>query len=115
MSDDHQIEIPPSFIALFVDPGRIKPNASRAVIGARYEFCEDLAQLLTDTARTMQFDLGITEDDVLERCHRGLLVDGSGVDAREAGWVVCRLAELLGWPMWFPEPAGSEVLPQADA
>ncbi|WP_418319521.1 ATPase with chaperone activity [Piscinibacter sakaiensis] len=105
MTDDNQIDIPPSFVALYLEPGRIKPNASRQQIGERYEFCEDLAAMLTDTARTMLFDLGITEDDVLERCHRGLLVEASGVSVAEAGWVVCRLAELLGWPLWLPEPA----------
>ena len=111
MTDEYQIDIPPSFVALYLDPGRTKPNASRQVIGARYEFCEDLATMLTDHARTMLFDLGITEDDVLERCHRGLMVEASGVNGAESQWVVCRLAELLGWPIWRPDPgaaAGSE-------
>ena len=31
--------------------------------------------------------------------HRGLLLDANLVDAPEAQWVVCRLAEMLGWPM----------------
>ncbi len=106
MTDDlHQIDIPQSFIALYVDPGRTRPNAPRAVIGARYEFCEDLACLLTEHARTMLFDLGVTEDDVLERCHRGLAAGDAGVSGPEAGWVVCRLAELLQWPMWQPPAA----------
>ncbi len=48
------------------------------VIAARYEFCEDLATMLTEHAQTMLFDLGITEDDVLERCHRGLCTDDVG-------------------------------------
>ncbi|MBC7993296.1 MAG: ATPase with chaperone activity, partial [Rhizobacter sp.] len=48
MSDDNQTEVPPSFIALFVEPGRIKPNASRAEIQQRYEFCEDFASMLTE-------------------------------------------------------------------
>lgn len=110
MSDDHQIEIPPSFIALYLDPGRIKPNAPRAVVAERYEFCEDLATLLTDHAKTMLFDLGITEEDVLERCHRGLLVEGSGTGPAEAQWVIRRLAELLGWPGPAFEPPGAARL-----
>lgn len=97
MSDEHQIEIPPSFIALYLDPGRTRPNAPRAVVTERYEFCEDLANMLTEHAKTMLFDLGITEDDVLERCHRGLCVDGSSTQPAEAEWVTRRLAELLGW------------------
>ena len=98
MSDDNQIIVPPSFIALFVPPGGSKPRESRAHIAERYEFCEDLAQMLTDTASTKLFELSVTEADVLERIHRGLLVEGAPVDADEARWVVTRLAELLGWP-----------------
>ena len=97
MSDDQSIEIPPSFLALYIEAGRSKPSASRAVIGARYELCEDLATLLVDHARNTLFELGITEDDVLVRCHQGLLVDASVVEPKEAQWVVRRLAELLGW------------------
>lgn len=98
MSDEYQIEIPPSFIALYLSPGKLKPNASRAEIAGRYEFCEDLATMLTETARTMLFDLGITEGDVLERCHRGLAGPGGQVGPAEAEWVTRRLAELLEWP-----------------
>lgn len=99
MSDESQIEIPQSFIALFVEPGRTKPNASREHIAARYELCEDLANLLTQTAGTMQFSLGITERDVLERCQQGLLLEDSVVTPNEAQWVICRLAELMQWPI----------------
>lgn len=98
VSEDSQIVVPPSFIALFVPPGSVKPRASRLRIAERYELCEDLAQMLTDTASTKLFQLGVTEADVLERIHRGLLVEGAPVDAQEARWVVTRLAELLGWP-----------------
>ena len=53
MSDENQLTIPPSFIALFVPPGRIKPNASREQIAERYEFCEDLATMMMDSAKTL--------------------------------------------------------------
>ena len=99
MSDDYQIEIPPSFIALFLDPGKTKPNASREHIAARYELCEDLANLLTQTAADMQFKLGIAESDALQRVHLGLVGEAAVVEANEAQWVVCRLAELLNWPL----------------
>lgn len=95
--DDYQIEVPPSFIALFVPPGRIKPTASRETIRERYEFCEDLANMLTDTARSRLWELGIAESDVLERIHAGLLAGPIGVSEDEAVWVARRLAELLGW------------------
>jgi hypothetical protein len=47
MSDDNQIVIPPSFIALFVEPGRTRPSATKEVIYERYDFCEDMASMLT--------------------------------------------------------------------
>lgn len=103
MSEDSQIVVPPSFVALFVPPGRIKPTAGRDAIAARYELCEDLAQMLTEQASTKKWELGVTEDDVLERFERGLRADGGVVSAAEARWVVRRLAELLGWP--DPGPA----------
>lgn len=97
MSDESQITIPPSFMALFIEPGRLKPNASREVITARYEFCEDLASLLTEHARAMHADLRITELDVLERVALGLAEPAAGVNGAEADWVTRRLAELLHW------------------
>jgi hypothetical protein len=97
MSDESQIEIPPSFIALFVPPGRIKPTASREHIRQRYELCEDLATMFVDTAQTKLWELGISESDVLERIHAGLAAGAGGVETNEAQWVICRLAELLGW------------------
>ena len=50
MSDDYQIEIPPSFLSLHVDAGRQKPNATREVIAARYELCEDCLLYTSDAA-----------------------------------------------------------------
>ncbi|HET7864295.1 MAG TPA: ATPase with chaperone activity [Burkholderiaceae bacterium] len=98
MSEDSQILIPPSFIALFTPPGRHKPTASRDEIARRYEYCEDLATLLTEQARTVHWQLGITEADVLERVRRGLLTEDAGATPAEAGWILRRLAELLEWP-----------------
>jgi hypothetical protein len=97
MYDPYQIEIPASFYALYIVGGRIKPNATRDAIAARYELCEDLANHLCEYARRTHFDLGVCEDDVLTRCHRGLLSDAAGVTREEAAWVVLRLAELLAW------------------
>lgn len=96
--DDNQIVVPPSFIALFVPPGRIRPTASREHIAQRYELCEDMAQMLTQTAQAHHLDLGVTESDVLERIRRGLVQAGSVLSPEEGHWVVRRLAELLDWP-----------------
>jgi hypothetical protein len=97
MSEESQIVVPPSFVALFVDPGRVKPNASRQHILERHEFCEDLATMLVEPAKNQLWELGVTQADVLERVHRGLISDGAGVSAVEATWVIRRLAELLDW------------------
>jgi hypothetical protein len=81
-----------------MEPGRSKPVASRFFIAQRYELCEDMANLLTQTAQELLHGLGITEADVLQRCYQGLAVDNSVLNAAEAEWVVRRLAELLQWP-----------------
>ena len=104
MSDESQIVVPPSFIALFLDPGRIKPREPREVIAERHEFCEDLATMLTDHAQTKLWELGVAESDVLERIHRGLLTGEAGLSAVEAEWVTKRLAELLRWYCTLFEP-----------
>jgi Fe2+ transport system protein FeoA len=98
MSEDNQTLIPRSFVELFVPPGRIKPTEPRDVIARRYDLCEDLAQMLIEAARARLFELGITESDVLDRIHLGLLTDAAVVNASEARWVLFRLAELLEWP-----------------
>ena len=97
--DSSQIVIPPSFVDLFVEPGRSRPTESHAHIAERHELCEDMAQMLTETARERLFELGVAEADVLDRIHRGLLGEASPVSRAEATWVVCRLAELLDWPL----------------
>lgn len=98
MSDESQIEIPSSFMALYLAPGRQKPGLPRTELAARYELCEDMAQMLTETARNMEFSLGIAEADVLARCLQGLRVEPAVVNEAESTWVVTRLAELLNWP-----------------
>ena len=110
MSDDNQIHMPSSFTALYVLPGKIKPSLDRQAMAERYELCEDLAQALTEKAANMQFTLGITEDLVLAQCEQGLLAEPAVVSPAEARWVVCRLGELLNWPidqlLQSPTPEG---------
>ena len=98
--DENQVQIPDSFIALYRD-ARNRLTAPRETIAARYELCEDLANLLTDHCSTVHFRDGVDEATVLSRCHQGLLVPPITVEAPEAEWVVRRTAELLGWPMTF--------------
>jgi hypothetical protein len=100
MSDEYQITIPPSFMALFQD-ARHRLTVPVAELRDRYEVCEDLANHLTEHCRSIHVEIGVDEQEVLRRCHLGLCVPEAGVSAPEAGWVVIRLAELLGWP--WPE------------
>lgn len=46
MSIDNQIEPPQSFMAMYITPGRDRPNAPQNVVLARYEQCEDMATIL---------------------------------------------------------------------
>ena len=96
--EDNQTFDTESFIALYRD-ARDRLTAPRATIAARYELCEDLANLLTDHCSTLLFRDGLDEATVLGRCHRGLLVAPTSVEPAEAEWVVRRTAELLGWPV----------------
>ena len=107
MDDGNQTFIPPSFVALYVPQGKVKPTIGLREMAARHDLCEDMAQLLTEQAANLQFQLGITEELALERCLQGLLATPDVVNAPEARWVVCRLAELLNWPLpeWAEAPA----------
>jgi hypothetical protein len=107
MYEENQSFVPESFMALYVKPGQYKPSLPRAELTARYELCEDMAHMLMDTASVQQFQLGIAEDDALQRCWLGLKLEPMAITSDEAFWVVCRMAELLSWPM--PEAPWSEV------
>lgn len=94
MDEGSQIVVPPSFVALFVPAGRIRPTETVAFVQQRYELCEDFAQMLLGQAQAWQWELGITREDVLQRMAQGL--EGSEVfTPEEAHWVLTRLAELL--------------------
>ena len=99
MYEENQSFVPESFVALYVKPGQYKTSLPKAEVMQRYELCEDLANMLQDPISAQQFQLGITEDDALKTCWQGLLVQPDLVQPAEAVWVVCRLAELLSWPM----------------
>ncbi len=104
MTDDSQILVPDSFIAVYSDARR-RLTARREVITARYELCEDMAQMLVEHCRTVHFRDGVDDAQILDRCLRGLLTEPATVSADEARWVVQRCAELLDW-RWAPPPAG---------
>lgn len=97
MTIDNQIEIPQSFMAMYVTPGRDRPNAPQEVVVARYELCEDMACLLAGQAQALMDKDNLNEREVLVRCHQGLLADALALTEKEALWVMYRLAELLEW------------------
>lgn len=99
--DQNQTLVPESFVALYRD-ARERLTLPRDRIAARYELCEDLANLLTDHCSTVHFRDGIDEGAVLGRCLQGLLAPPTTVEPTEAEWVVRRTAELLGWPVDLP-------------
>jgi hypothetical protein len=116
MSEDNQTVIPPSFVNLYLLPGRQRPSAPRAEIAQRHEFCDDLAQMLTEPAREKHWALGVDEAEILRRMHSGLTsAEVPVVSPAEAQWVVSRLAELLDWPMpVFDTSAGPRGAHEAD-
>src|SRR6202012_1656541 len=105
MSDENQIESRPAFIALFVQPGRTRPSATRETITQRYEFCEALATMLVERAQTLQWQLGLTEGAGGEKLPAGLMGEDAPVPPNEGEWIIRRLAELLEWdrPKWKTE------------
>jgi len=98
MDEHSQILVPEAFLDLYRSPGRSRLALPREEIAARHELCEDLAQAMTEHARAMLFGAGLSEDEVLQRCHAGLRGGDAGLAEGEAAWVVHRLAELLDWP-----------------
>jgi hypothetical protein len=104
-------DIPPSFQALYDAQRTARLKPVWAQVCARYELCEDMAQMLVDTAQTLQFQLGITEADVLARIWLGLTPPDPVVTGDEARWVVHRLAELCGWAQADAAAAAPGVAP----
>ena len=94
MTDESQVVVPPSFVALFIPPRQTRPTESRGTIAARYELCEDLALSL------LEHPLLRVEDEAdrghaVVRILEALVADDAVVSRREAEWVVARLEELL--------------------
>ncbi len=84
-------------MAGFKSAGRLRAGVTRQMLLERHELCEDLAQMLTETAQARRWELGIAEDQVLDRIRRGLPQAGLELSDFESGWVMARLAELLAW------------------
>ncbi len=108
MYEIRQLEIPPSFMALYTRHGR--PSAAREVVEARYEACEDLAHGVAGFCSTQAAGDEFGRAAILLRCHAGLLQTPQTLSAAESGWVVGRCAELLEWDLpVLPDAAGSDA------
>lgn len=103
MDDPNQIEVPPSFVALFTAPSGFRLTQPMRVVRERYELCEDLAQMLSEQAATALFKSGGSEREVLADMKLALSTSGGPLEGQEPTWVVTRLAEILGWEL--PEQA----------
>ena len=97
MDDPNQIEVPPSFVALFTSPGGHRLLQPMRTVRERYELCEDLAQASAEQAETARFKTGGSERETLARMQLALSDPASGLAPGEVTWVVMRLAEVLGW------------------
>jgi hypothetical protein len=97
--NESQLLVPEAFVELHTPPGRNRPSLDALALSQRYELCEDMAQMLTDHASQVLVKLGVTEGDVLSRMLHGLRSEEGRLSEGEALWVVCRLAELLQWPV----------------
>lgn len=103
MDESSQIEVPPSFVALFTVPGGHRLSQPLSAVRERYELCEDMAQMLCEQASAAAFKSGAPEGEVLAGMQAALSVEGGPLQADEPVWVVTRIAELLNWPL--PEGA----------
>ena len=109
MDDPNQIEVPPSFLALYTSPSGQRLTQPMAEVRDRYELCEDLAQMLVEHPSMQQGDDAASQAQVLGKTRLALEGDASPVRVPEAGWVIHRLAELLGWePPEPPEPPSAD-------
>jgi hypothetical protein len=100
--DENQTFLPESFSALYRDERQRLTEPKEAILGY-YELCEDMAQMLVEHCRTVHFRDGVDERQVLERCHAGLVTQGSAFTEPQAEWVIRRTAELLEWQHWVPD------------
>lgn len=108
MDDFNQIEVPPSFVALFTPPGGHRLLQPMRVVRERYELCEDLAQMYAEQAETVRFKTGGSERETLARMSLALSESDAGLQPIEVSWVVMRLAEVLGWEAPAPAPGPTQ-------
>ena len=97
MDDSNQIEVPQSFVALFLSPEGQRLLQPINTVRERYELCEDLAQMFSEQAVAVRFKSGASECETLGKMELALSDPATGLAPGEVSWVVTRLAEVLGW------------------
>ena len=102
MDDANQIEVPPSFLALYTSVATRRLTQPIDEVRDRYELCEGLAQMLVEHPSMQQGDDAASQRQALAKTQLALEGEESPVQPSEAVWVIHRLAELLGWEQ--PEP-----------
>lgn len=95
--DENQLQLPASFHALYLD-GQQRLTAPLEDVQARYELCEDLAQVLVGQTEGLVHETLQDQRELLGRFREALLAPEAGLNPAEARWVVQRLAELVDWP-----------------
>ncbi len=70
----------------------------------RREACQKLVSQAVASCRMLRFRDDLSDQEVLQSCHFGLLTAGFTTRV-EADWIVMRIAEALGWspsdrPRW---------------
>ena len=95
MDNTSQIELPDTFMRLFLRPGQTKPKLGWEHVFERYELCEDMAVVLQHNAQRMLTEQFLSAEIVLQRCCSGLLAQSAPFTKPEAHWIVQRLGELL--------------------
>lgn len=93
----NQRTVPEAFARLHTPPGRLRPALSKEELLQRHELCEDLSQMLSETARSRMLELGITEADALATLRKAIPATDLELHDGEIDWVIGRIAELLGW------------------
>ena len=118
MHGDSQLFIPDSFLAIYMDR-RQRLQTALAQVAARYELCEDMAQMLVDQAQILYHQSAPSEAAILKSMYWGLSgttadnasspADDAVLAPPEARWVVLRLSELLQWQApELPLPASDD-------
>lgn len=95
MSQDDQRFVPDSYLALHRTPGG-RLGEAQATVLARYEWCEDMAQMLAAPARDLGHQIGADHLEAATHVVRVASANNTALTESEWGWVTLRVAELAG-------------------